>query len=276
MSRLGRFWIGGTIGAVMLGCAVVAPGTAPSAAPSSTPLPLSSSLPDVNGTWTFGEGATPEPPPGAGSCQTYLGLAQEGDRLTLTSHRYCGLPSDEVSGTFTGRHVHLEGLRYRGRLAMPSVWELDYHPETGHFTGTDNGQAVWIAPTSRCMPSTSITCWMTVDGTLYDQSSNLLYDKARVTARTLDPTYPFDSTVEVSNGHYVFNGVPIATELEITVQVEGQPAVTRRETLQRGPVWTVNFGGPVDPIDPEGWRYWAKAVPSPPPPSGPTAAPSGF
>jgi hypothetical protein len=119
-----------------------------------------------------------------------------------------------------------------------------------------------------------------VQGLVYDQVGRLVQDKATVTIKSLNPSNPYESTIDVVGGRYYANSVPVGVALEITAHVEGEAPVSRHETALRGPVWDVNFGGPHDDIDPDGWRYWAKPVPSPSPlpsaPGAPTSVPSGF
>lgn len=276
-----RLGLGLAIGALLVGCVMASPTTRPTpsaSATASTPAapspsvaaspPLASALPLA---WVLGTEGVPEPSPGLGAvgCFQPVSVVQQGDRLKLSWDSVC-LGSEEVSGPWQANQAHLEGVRFRGRLSLVSRWDLTYHPETGHLTGTHNGEPVWLVPGHGC-PSPASMCAIRIQGLVYDQDGRLVQDKATVTIKSSNPSEPFAQTIQVVGGRYVSDYAPYGIGLDITAQVEGEQPVTRHETVTRGPVWDVNFGGPRDEIDPEGWKYWAEPIPSPP--VGPSGAP---
>lgn len=101
----------------------------------------------------------------------------------------------------------------------------------------------------------------TLRGTVFDASGAAVAAGARVTVRSLNPTRPFETTVEVLGGEYVVNGVPIETQIAVTATRDGWTSRTRVEALRRNDVNfssrnVVHFGGRYDENDPEGIAFF--------------------
>jgi hypothetical protein len=279
MARWG--WMG--VSSLLIGCAVAPVGPAPSPTPMATPVaspparptaasPTTSAAIQLGGWWAIGGGDQPEPSPGASlNCPATVGLGQQGDQVSLSGRQYCGAQSDSATGTLQGNRLRLVGQHLRGRLATVLDFDLVYNPETGHLVGNRNGKPVWLVPHAPC-PSVASLCTVPIQGDLYTEGGTLITEEVQVRIRTLNPSNPIDAVLTVTGGHYRMENAPLGMELEITAQMEGQAPVTRREVIERGPIWDVNFGGPKDLLDPEGWRYWVKPVPRPSVgPSGPSS-----
>jgi hypothetical protein len=226
--------------------------------------------------WAISEFGEPEPSPPADGADILghlpaLRLSQVGRRLTLTRFEYCGKPSEEASGPIDDNRVRLEGMSYRGRLGAPLVYELSFDVRTRRFRGTRNGQPVWLGPT-RLRPSPASLCGVAAFGRVFGPFMQEVGVKATVRALSLNPSNPYDGTVDVGpDGTFVFNSLPGGVPLSLTVQAEGYLPRAREVVIERGPRWLVNFGGPKDREDPEGWKFALEPIVKPSPaPSGPS------
>jgi hypothetical protein len=228
--------------------------------------------------WVISEFGDAEPAPGDDQAlMTFpsLRLVQEGDTLRLTRYEYCGKPSEEATGVLAGRGVRLEGMSYKGRLGAPLIYALVYDAEAQRFRGTRNGQPVWLAP----VPVTpgvpysgrGALCVVTLRGQLFDTFGQEWSRSATLTVESLNPSNPYASTVRLENGEFRVQGLPNQVAIRITVEAEGMKAQSREVIIERGPEWRVNFGGPRDREDPEGWKYPLTPLVTPSPlPSGPS------
>jgi hypothetical protein len=89
---------------------------------------------------------------------------------------------------------------------------------------------------------------------------------------SLNPSNPHESTVQLENGTFRVQGLPNQVAIRVTVEAEGMKPQTREVVIERGPEWLVNFGGPRDREDPEGWKYPITPLVKPSPlPSGPSS-----
>lgn len=86
----------------------------------------------------------------------------------------------------------------------------------------------------------------TLRGQVFDEKGALITSGARVTAKSLNPSNPFEQTVDVLNGAYVFNEIPAGVQLELKAFRDNYTNRTRVETLlplSSAQSQIVNFGG---------------------------------
>lgn len=101
----------------------------------------------------------------------------------------------------------------------------------------------------------------TLRGAVFDASGAKIQDGARVVVKSLNPSRPFDTTVEVRGGEYVVNAVPIETQISVTATRDNWTSRTRIEALRKNSVNlssrnVINFGGSYDEYDPEGIAFF--------------------
>jgi hypothetical protein len=72
-----------------------------------------------------------------------------------------------------------------------------------------------VAPSSSPLEAT------TIQGRVYDENNALVNAGAQVAIRSLNPSNPFQTTVDVVNGSYVANQVPAGVLVEVTVRRAG-------------------------------------------------------
>jgi hypothetical protein len=114
-------------------------------------------------------------------------------------------------------------------------------------------------------PSASNLKPTTVRGSVFDEDGARV-NTAKVRVRSLNPSNPFDSTVDVNGGNYVVNEVPAGVAVELTVSREGWTSRTRVQTLlplenNTSDSNLVNFGGPASDKDGEGPAYFISDFP---------------
>jgi hypothetical protein len=100
-----------------------------------------------------------------------------------------------------------------------------------------------VQPSASTLPAT------TVQGKVYDSTGALITSGAKVAIKSLNPSNPFDTTIDVVNGNYVANNVPAGVLVQISATKDGYTARTKVETLlplaTQSQGNTVNFGGPL-------------------------------
>lgn len=105
----------------------------------------------------------------------------------------------------------------------------------------------------------------TIKGTVFDLAGARV-DAAKVRVHSLNPSNPYDTTVDVVGGAYVVNQVPAGVQLEIVALKDGFTTRTRVESLsppdQNTQANVINFGGPiVSTGDTEGPAYFISKYP---------------
>jgi hypothetical protein len=132
----------------------------PAPAASLTPAPASSATPsapasafpldDLSGPWTFGSSAEPTISTVTVSCIGYaattLDLQQTGNTVTGTVTACMGACrlTERLTGTRSQFHLDLTGTASSGSATDGNVtYSLDLSPQTGHLSGTRNGQPYW-------------------------------------------------------------------------------------------------------------------------------------
>lgn len=109
------------------------------------------------------------------------------------------------------------------------------------------------APTAApsTMPSASNLAPTTVQGKVYDSTGALVTSGAKVNIKSLNPSNPFETNIDVVNGNYVANNVPAGVLVALTVTKDGYTQRAKVTTLL--PLQTasngnvVDFGGGQDP-----------------------------
>lgn len=90
----------------------------------------------------------------------------------------------------------------------------------------------------------------TIRGKVYDQSGATL-PSGEVRVRSLNPSAPFDSVVQVIQGSYVVNNVPAGVSIEVTAQKGGWTSRSQVTTvlplMKDIEATTMNFGGANNP-----------------------------
>jgi hypothetical protein len=172
--------------------------------------------------WILGTGLEPSGPI-AGSCpsaeQFFVALEQSGDELIFKRPRRCGAPDRERA---TGKLIENEAnLKGEGDPfapeAAPVNYQLRYNPTTRHFTGTRDGVPVWLARQGGfCDQWVRGGCATIVSGRVADAQGRSI-PQVRVRVRSMNPSQPFDSTVDVVNGAYRVSDVPAEVTVEISV-----------------------------------------------------------
>jgi hypothetical protein len=132
----------------------------------------------------------------------------------------------------------------QGSAQEPSASPLvSTAPETPAPSASESAST---APT----PGTQAIGVSTIRGKVYDQSGATL-SSGQVRVRSLNPSAPFDSTVDVLGGNYVVNSVPAGVSLEVTALRSGwtsRSQVTTALPLMRNvEATTLNFGGGTNP-----------------------------
>lgn len=268
---------------LLAGCVAgpVAPTMPSEASPSPVVLASPSAVPAIASApagWVISEFGDAEPAPGDAQALMRLPalyLVQEGATLRLTRYEYCGKPSEEASGWLNGGSVRLEGMSYKGRLGAPLRYELTYDAEAQRFRGTRNGQPVWLAPVpfTPGVPYSARRplCAVTLRGQLFDAFGQEWSRPATLKVQSLNPSNPYESTVRFEHGTFRVQGLPDQVTIRVTAEAEGMKPQRRDIIIDRGPEWLVNFGGPRDREDPEGWKYPLEPLVKPSPlPSGPS------
>jgi hypothetical protein len=103
----------------------------------------------------------------------------------------------------------------------------------------------------------------TLRGKVYDEAGATV-SGAKVKIRSLSTSTPFETTVDVTGGSYVANGVPAGAQIEITASKDGWTSRTRVESLldSTGDANIVNFGGALnEQVDPESAPYFISDYP---------------
>lgn len=105
----------------------------------------------------------------------------------------------------------------------------------------------------------------TIKGTVYDLAGARV-DSAKVRVHSLNPSNPYDTTVDVVGGAYVVNQVPAGVQLEIVAMKDGWTSRSRVESLsppdQTNEANVINFGGPLgNTADSEGVAYFISKYP---------------
>lgn len=126
-------------------------------------------------------------------------------------------------------------------------------PGSTEPTTTPSGQ-----PTAGATQPPSNLGTTTVRGQVFDENAGLVSSGAKLSVKSLNPSNPFDQTVDVINGSYVVNEAPAGVQLELKVTRDGYTSRTRVETLlplASSQSQIINFGGPIstnspDPIAP--------------------------
>lgn len=136
-------------------------------------------------------------------------------------------------------------------------------PTSPSPTGQPTGQPTEPGATPTTTPSATPLENTTIRGTVYDLDGARV-DAAKVSVKSLNPSSPFDSTVDVINGTYVVNSVPAGVQLEVTATKDGWTSRSRVETLlpltASDEPNVVNFGGS-DDADSEGRSYFISKYP---------------
>jgi hypothetical protein len=113
---------------------------------------------------------------------------------------------------------------------------------------------------------------VTLRGQLFDTFGQEWSRPATLKVQSLNPSNPYEATARPENGMFRVQGVPAHVAIRISVEAEGMKPQTRDVVIERGPEWLVNFGGPRDREDPEGWKYPLAPLVTPSPlPSGPSS-----
>lgn len=126
---------------------------------------------------------------------------------------------------------------------------------------TDPGQGGATAAPSMT-PSSSPLSATTIRGKVYDENDAAV-SGAKVSVKSLNPSNPFESTVDVVAGSYVVNDVPAGVQLQIVATKDKWTSRTRVETLlplTSAQANIVNFGG-TDNADAEGGAYFLSKYP---------------
>lgn len=137
-------------------------------------------------------------------------------------------------------------------------------------TTTPGASAAPTTPGASVAPSTTPSATplqpTTLRGKVYDLEGATVSTGAKVTVKSLNPSSPFESTVDVISGSYVVNNVPAGVQLEISAGRDGWTKRTRVETLL--PLAStqpniVNFGSTTTGTseDPEGDAYFISKYP---------------
>jgi hypothetical protein len=158
-------------------------------------------------------------------------------------------------------------------VASPSAAPTTGTPSAAPTTTPGESAAPTTAPVASQAPnanaSPSNLTPTTLRGKVYDEDGATLNSGAQVTVKSLNPSNPFESTVDVISGNYVVNNVPAGVQLEITAKRTGWTTRTRVETLL--PLTStqpniVNFGAAsyatgATQEDPEGVAYFISERP---------------
>lgn len=120
-------------------------------------------------------------------------------------------------------------------------------PTTAPTTPASGGPTVAPSVT----PSMSPLAPTTLQGKVYDEAGALISTGAKVVIKSLNPSNPFETTLDVVNGNYVANNVPAGVLVEVTAMRDNWTSRTQVATLlplntaSQGN--TVNFGGAQNP-----------------------------
>lgn len=143
----------------------------------------------------------------------------------------------------------------------PTATAAPSSPSPTATPGTGESPAPGVTPS--VTPSESPLENTTIRGTVFDLDGARV-DAAKVTVKSLNPSNPFDSTVDVINGTYVVNSVPAGVQLEVTATKDGWTTRSRVETLlpltASDETNIVNFGGSSND-DSEGRSYFISKYP---------------
>lgn len=222
----------------------------PSSAPSPSASP--SGINELLGTeWTWGESAAVPEHPQTGT--VLYAFSREGEALVLSRKEPCAGTVERTRGTLEASKLRLVGETLRfGEEPTPVTFELGYDPAAKRLQGTRNGQPFWLAPADEqaVRQGGQPLCTTAVAGDVYDVAGKRL-SGVRVRVFSLNPSNPFDATVEAPTGRYVVRQVPPGVELEVTASAPGFSSRTRRVTLLpvQGGTY-VHFGGPGASADP--------------------------
>jgi hypothetical protein len=196
-------------------------------------------------------------------------LSVEGATVEGERRMYCGEPTEELTGRLEGDRLHLTGTYYLGQFASPVTYDMAFVPATGRYVGTRNGKPASLEPAT-AVPSLGYCGELPMAGRLYQENGAPAPDDARLTIRSGNPSYPYETTVSMVNGGYRAQ-VPVGVPLTLTVEAAGMKPRMREVVVLRGPEWVVDFGGALNPEDPEGWKYPLEPLVKPSPlPSGPS------
>lgn len=121
-------------------------------------------------------------------------------------------------------------------------------PTTAPTGQPTDGTGATAAPSA--VPSASTLAPTTVQGKVYDETGALVNTGAKIMIKSLNPSNPFETNVDVVNGNYVANNVPSGVLVEITASRDGYTSRTKVENLLPLASVTaggnqVNFGGPL-------------------------------
>lgn len=139
-------------------------------------------------------------------------------------------------------------------------------PTSPSPTGQPSAEPTEPGATPTTTPSATPLENTTIRGTVYDLDGARV-DGAKVTVKSLNPSSPFESTVDVINGTYVVNSVPAGVQLEVTASKDGWTSRSRVETLlpltASDEPNVVNFGGVQGATtgDTEGRAYFISKYP---------------
>jgi hypothetical protein len=135
-------------------------------------------------------------------------------------------------------------------------------------TPTESAAPASAAPGSAApsvTPSAANVGNATIKGTVYDLAGARV-DAAKVRVHSLNPSNPYDTTVDVVGGAYVVNQVPAGVQLEIVAMKDGFTSRSRVESLsppdQTNEANVINFGGAIVTTgDTEGPAYFISKYP---------------
>lgn len=103
-------------------------------------------------------------------------------------------------------------------------------------------------------------------GSVYDEETDLVPDGTTVTVKSLDESLPYGGTTTTGGGNYVVNGVPLNTQLSISVTRPGwttrtQIGVVRPYDPRIENPNVFNFGGRVTQADRRGISFFISSYP---------------
>jgi hypothetical protein len=149
--------------------------------------------------------------------------------LSLAALTGCPAPTAPVGGSPTPGATPTAGT--------PTATPTAGTPTTGPSTPASGEPTA--APSA--VPSKSPLEATTVQGKVYDETGALVNTGAKIMIKSLNPSNPFETTVDVVNGNYVANNVPSGVLVEITAMRDGWTSRTKVENLL--PLASVTAGG---------------------------------
>lgn len=122
------------------------------------------------------------------------------------------------------------------------------------------------AASATATPSTTPVATAILHGTVYDDYNQLAPDGTTVTAHSLDPAHPFDSTITAVGGNYSFPNAPINTQIQLTAThpkwtSRSRVVVALQNDSNNQDLNVYNFGGTATTNDAAGPAYFLSAHP---------------